>query len=101
MSRVSGKPYFVYVLWSASGSRFYIGVSENPRRRLQQHNLSGRGWSARYCPWELVHMEKYDNYRAARKRERKLKAQKSGGGFFLLTGLDASRFPRPANTEGS
>ena len=27
MSRVSGRPYFLYILWSAQGKRFYIGVS--------------------------------------------------------------------------
>jgi hypothetical protein len=35
ISRVSGKPYFLCVLWSASGRRFYIGISEKPPRRLQ------------------------------------------------------------------
>lgn len=29
MSRVFGKPHFLYVLWSAGGRRFYIGVSED------------------------------------------------------------------------
>jgi len=33
MSRVSDKPYFVYVLWSKSASRFYIGISESPEIR--------------------------------------------------------------------
>jgi len=38
MSRVEGKPYFVYILWSACASRFYIGISEDPVHRLEQHN---------------------------------------------------------------
>lgn len=29
MSRVSGKPYFVYVLWSPSGQVFYVEISED------------------------------------------------------------------------
>ena len=33
MSRVSDKPYFVYVLWSLSGERFYTGISEGPLQR--------------------------------------------------------------------
>jgi hypothetical protein len=28
LSRVSGKPYFLYILWSVPGKRFYIGISE-------------------------------------------------------------------------
>jgi predicted GIY-YIG superfamily endonuclease len=42
MSRVSGKPYFVYILWSPAGRRFYIGISENLVYRLQQHNEARR-----------------------------------------------------------
>ena len=94
MSRVTEKSYWVYVLWSPSLCRFYSGISENPRRRLQQHNESGRGWSARGRPWELVHTELYPNYRTARKRELELKAHKSGRGFFLATGLDPEKFGR-------
>jgi hypothetical protein len=54
MSRVSGKPYNVYVLWSPRARRFYIGLSENPQRRLAQHNQSGGGWTNRHAPWQLV-----------------------------------------------
>ena len=38
MSHVSGRVYFVYVLWSVSAGKFYIGISEDPAARLQQHN---------------------------------------------------------------
>ena len=69
MSRVSGRAFFVYVLRSECSPRFYISISENPRQRLKQHNESGRGWTARYCPWVLTHVEEYPNYRAARQRD--------------------------------
>ena len=52
----SGKPYSVYVLWSQSGRCFYIGISEDPEHRRQQHNAAeNRGWPARHRPWELVY----------------------------------------------
>lgn len=92
MSRVSGKPYFVYALRSQQAHRFYIGVSENPQQRLLQHNTATSGWTTRYCPWRLVHQERYEDYRAARQRERLLKRQKGGQGFFKLTGLDPGKF---------
>ena len=66
MSRVSGKPYSVYVLWSQRAGRFYIGISEDPQKRLGQHNHSGRGWTARYAPWSLVYQEICQDYTAAR-----------------------------------
>ena len=92
MSRVSGKPYFLYILWSQTGQRFYIGVSENPEKRLEQHNQGLRGWTARYRPWTLVYKESYENYGLARKRELELKRQKGGQGFFRLTGLKPEQF---------
>jgi|SRR5437588_9440856 len=93
MSRVSDKPYFVYVLWSASGERFYTGISDEPRQRLQQHN-SGEldSWTKRYRPWELLFQEKHSGYTEARRRELELKAQKGGRGFFEKTGLERARF---------
>src|SRR5437870_3182010 len=95
MSRVSNRPYFLYVLWSASARRCYIGISEAPANRLQQHN-SGEfgGWTTRYRPWTLVVSEEYPTYAEARHRELELKAQKGGKGFFAKTGLDPDRFGR-------
>ena len=92
MSRVSGRPYFVYVLWSEVGRRFYTGVSEDPGQRLSQHNEWQSRWTSRYRPWTLVFEELFPSYTAARKRELLLKRQKGGEGFYKLTGLDPSRF---------
>jgi putative endonuclease len=95
MSRVSDKPYFVYVLWSTSGACFYIGISENPPTREEQHNSGTfKSWSKRYRPWTLVFDEQHPDYRSARKREIELKRQKGGKGFFAKTGLDPKRFGR-------
>jgi len=102
MSRVTGKPYFLYVLWSERARRFYIGISDDPRRRLEQHNRgTHRSWTARYRPWVLVHQERYENYHSARRNELLLKRQKGGEKFFLLTGLDARRFRTGAGPLGS
>jgi putative endonuclease len=92
MSRVSGKAYYVYVLWSPPARRFYIGLSENPQSRLAQHNQSRRGWTARHAPWQLVYSQRCENCSLARQRELELKAQKHGDGFWTVTGLDPSRF---------
>jgi len=102
MSRLSGKPYFVYVLWPASASRFYIGISEDPDVRLAQHNAGVSKWTSNYDSWELVLVERYANYSEARKRELLLKKQKGGTCFYALTGLDPTRFrKRPAPSAAS
>ena len=95
MSRVSNKRYFVYILWSDSGCCFYIGISIDPARRLEQHHAGAyRGWTNQYRSWILVYTEEHQQYSAARRRELTLKAQKGGAGFFAMTGLDARRFRR-------
>ena len=92
MSRVTGKSYYVYILWSPRAGRFYMGIRKDPQRRLEQHNQSGRGWTARFAPWELIYTAHHQDYTTARRWELKLKFQKRGAGFWTLTGLEPSRF---------
>jgi putative endonuclease len=95
MSRVSDKPYFVYVLWSPpSGQRFYIGISEDVPNRLRQHNDGRSRWSSRYSPWNVAFVRECSTYTEARKLENDLKRQKGGAGFFAKTGLDPMAFRR-------
>src|SRR5438067_886873 len=95
MSRVSGKAYFVYVLWSDSGRRFYTGIAEDPDYRLAQHNDSaGKHWTVRLRPWRIVYRELQPDFSSARRRENELKKQKSGNGFFKKTGLNPILFGR-------
>ena len=101
MSRVSGKPYWVYVLWSISASRFYIGLSEDPAARLLQHNAGESKWSSRYTPWEMVWSESHPGYSRARKKELLLKKQKGGAGFYKLTGLLPANFGTRITSSGS
>jgi putative endonuclease len=102
MSPVLDTPHFVYVLWSETGRRFYIGISQNPEVREEQHNSgSFKSWSKRYRPWSIVFKEEHPDYTSARKREIELKAQKGGRGFFIKTGLDPSRFDRQPGHAGS
>ena len=85
----------VYVLWSESGRRFYIGLSEDPEQRLRQHNAGASRWTSRFAgSWSLVWSRTCPTLAAARTLELQLKRQKAGLGFFHLTGLNPSRFPR-------
>jgi putative endonuclease len=101
MSRVSGKPYFLYILWSESAGKFYIGITEDPHARLIQHNSGVSKWTAKYRPWRLVHVEEFPTSTGAREREILLKKQKGGNGFYKLTGPDPSQFRFKAAPPGS
>jgi putative endonuclease len=69
--------FFVYILQSETSGRFYIGYSQNPDRRLAEHN-SGKVKSTKpFRPWIKVYVESYSTEALAMIREKALKAMKS------------------------
>ena len=46
--------YYIYILYSASADKYYIGYSNNFIRRLTEHNESERStYTKKYRPWIL------------------------------------------------
>lgn len=46
---------FVYVLHSETHkSRFYVGISSDPARRLEEHNSGSSIHTTKYRPWALA-----------------------------------------------
>jgi predicted GIY-YIG superfamily endonuclease len=81
--------YRVYVIQNREG-RFYVGVSEDVARRLQQHNRGESRWTKGRGPWTIVWQSDDLSLSDARKLENHLKRQKGGHGLFHLTGLRPS-----------
>ena len=81
--------YTVYVLRNSEG-RFYIGLTDDVVRRLEDHNNGRSKWTSKWGPWELVWQRGPSTLTEARKLENWLKRQKGGNGFFKSTGLDRS-----------
>ena len=68
--------FFVYILKSLKDGKLYTGSSEDPERRLQEHN-GGKNSATRYRkPFVLIHTEGYESKSEALKRERYLKTKK-------------------------
>ena len=68
----------VYILFSPSHNKIYIGYTSDLESRLLSHNqLALKGYTIRYRPWVLIHTEVFNTKLEAMKRERELK---SGGG---------------------
>ncbi len=65
--------FFCYILECEDGS-LYVGVTDDPRRRLEEHN-QGRGaaWTAERRPVRLVWTEEHQTLASARQRENQLK----------------------------
>ncbi len=66
--------FFVYVLYSPSANKFYVGYTSSLESSLLSHNLLGtKDWTKRYRPWDLVYTETYETKSSALKREKELK----------------------------
>ena len=67
----------VYILWSESTQRYYIGVSQDVSRRLSEHNQKKSRYTQNGAPWKLVWQTQKPNRSEALILERKLKNLKS------------------------
>lgn len=65
--------YFVYMIKNLYGN-LYIGVTDNPKRRLSEHNSKrGSDFTKNRDQFRIVFLEKQKNLAEARKREIKIK----------------------------
>ncbi len=66
--------YTVYAIRSKVDGRIYVGFTDNPERRIKEHN-SGKTKSTKgYVPWELFYTETALSRTEARSREMYLKS---------------------------
>jgi len=70
-------PHFVYILYSQSSDRYYIGSSANVEQRLIRHNAGATLSTKSGRPWKVVYTETYPTKTEALKREINLKKMKS------------------------
>ncbi len=70
--------YFVYILYSETHQRFYVGQTNNIEKRIARHN-SGNVISTKfYRPWKLIYNESVSTREEAMRLE---KWYKSGAGL--------------------
>jgi len=81
--------YQVYIL-NNSADRSYIGLSQDPERRLTQHNNGLSKWTRGRGPWRLEWTSEPMSLGEARKLENLLKRQKGGVGLVKLKDLHGS-----------
>ncbi|MCX8015698.1 MAG: GIY-YIG nuclease family protein [Patescibacteria group bacterium] len=73
--------FFVYAIQSLKDGKLYIGISQNPQKRLKQHNSGMTPSTKGRRPFILVFEEACENRLEARQKE---KFYKSGYGRELL-----------------
>ena len=65
----------VYVLYSETYDKIYIGRTTNLPERFKSHNKLGKkGWTIKFRPWRIVHTEEFATKAEAIQREKELKS---------------------------
>jgi putative endonuclease len=70
-SRKHMKRYYVYIIYSESVDRYYIGSSSDLEDRLRRHNSAHRGFTGIAQDWIIVYREAFASNSEALKREKK------------------------------
>jgi putative endonuclease len=70
--------FYVYLIRSIQEGIYYKGSSEDPIRRLQEHNDGLSEYTSFHRPWVLVYVEELPDKREMLIRERKLKRGNKG-----------------------
>jgi putative endonuclease len=62
--------FTVYVLYSPSFKKIYIGYTSNLNERFKSHNeLGTKGWTLKYRPWIICYNEEFETKQEAIKKE--------------------------------
>ena len=79
--KVAVEMYFVYILYSRSLNKFYVGQTNNLNDRLIRHNMAREKFTKNGIPWDLIHNMEVESRSEALILERKIK--KRGAKRFL------------------
>ena len=71
--------YLVYIIFSASLDRFYVGYTESEMKvRLKKHNANHKGFTGGKADWVIKYIEEFKTKPGAMKREKELKHGRAG-----------------------
>jgi putative endonuclease len=66
--------FVVYILYSERFNKNYTGFTSNLIERFKSHNhLAAKGYTLKFRPWKVIHVEFFTSKSEAMKREKYLK----------------------------
>ena len=66
-------PHYVYIIKSQTSGVYYKGYTENPERRLFEHNNNFGRYTKNKGPWILIFLKEFQNKKEALVYERMVK----------------------------
>ena len=75
---------FVYALYSTNDNKFYIGLTNDIKRRIFEHKSEANHTTARLDEPRLTYYECFENDIDARRREKYLKTTQGKKGLRLI-----------------
>ena len=69
--------YFVYILFSDSLNRYYIGSTKDIAKRIEVHLWNHQGFTSKAKDWQLRYQEVFETKTEALAREKHIKRWKS------------------------
>ena len=69
--------FFVYIIYSISVDKFYIGYTSDLEKRLSEHNGGISVYTSKASDWCLMYFEPWPSRELAMKREKEIKRKKS------------------------
>ena len=69
--------FHVYIIFSKSLDKYYVGYSVDLVKRLAEHNTGISTFTAAAQDWELKYKESFNTRSLAMKREKEIKKNKS------------------------
>ena len=70
-------PFIVYILYSSTKDKFYIGFTSDLEERIIRHNQKSKGFTGNTNDWKIVYTETYTTKSEALSREKQIKSWKS------------------------
>jgi putative endonuclease len=68
--------FFVYIIQSVKTKKYYVGCTNNGKRRLGEHNKGLSKYTKSFTPWVLMYTEQFGTLSKARMREKGIKSWK-------------------------
>jgi putative endonuclease len=69
--------FFVYIIYSSSLDKYYIGYTTDLTKRLYEHNTGISVYTSKASDWVLKYQEFFPKRELAMKREKEIKNKKS------------------------